>query len=172
MPAIIEQATANPIPATPLTTTLPTVAYDIFGKLIIATVIISRSNTPDEYIAQIPPVSVPGPTGATWTVLWNLVPIDGLTAIFGPEGVYPDTKKRPVPKNIVFFGAVTLQPPTQCLAEITNNVVAVEFFDYDLDISVSANGIPLNRRTRSSAHSEVVIDIIDPTIAVVPDPIT
>jgi hypothetical protein len=165
MPAIIEQATADPIPAPPLTTTLPTVAYDVFAKLIIATVILSLSKIKDTYDAYIPPICVPGPTGATWTVQWNLVPVDGLQATFGPDGVHPRTT---VPENIIFFGAATLQ--TQCLAEITNNVTAASFFDYDLDISVSANGVPLKRRTR--AHSEVVIDIIDPTIAVVPDPIT
>lgn len=161
MPALMEQTTVNPETTPPVTPalTLPTVTYDLTG-LIIATVIVSPSDAPGEYIHQIPPICVPGPTGSTWTVKWTLVPVEGLSAIFAADAVStPD----PVP---FFTGSTTLQPASQCQAQITNNVTAIDFFNYKLHMDVTGpNNVSLTPSHNVRFHT------VDPTIALVKEPI-
>lgn len=173
MQAIMEQATINQVTSSTNTPAmaLPTVTYDPTSNLIFATVILSPSDTtPGEYIHKIPPICIPGPIGSTWTVTWNLVPLEGLSAIFGEGGVViPDPANpeqgRPVPKDVIFSGSTTLQPLSQCLAQIITKVPVIDYFNYRLDISVTdTHGASL----RPSA--EVRFYTIDPTIALVKEP--
>jgi hypothetical protein len=172
MQAIMEQATIDQVTSSTSTPvmTLPTVTYDPTSNLIFATVILSPSDTHGEYIHKIPPICIPGPIGSTWAVTWTLVPLEGLSAIFGEGGVViPDPANpglsRPVPKDVIFSGSMILPPRSECLAQITTNVPVIDYFNYRLDISVKdTHGASL----RPSA--EVRFYTIDPTIALVKEP--
>lgn len=172
MSAIMEQTSIEQVTSSTVgSVALPTVTYDLTGPLINAMVIVSPSDTPGEYIHQIPPICVPGPTSSAWTVKWTLVPAEGLSAIFAADAVStPDPQdpgqSRPVPGDVLFSGSTTLQPPSQCQAQITNNVTAIDFFNYKLNMGVTgANGVSL------TPSPNVGFNTVDPTIALVKEPI-
>ena len=98
----MEQTTVDPVTSTPAQPVLPlpSVEYNLAGKTIMATVVISASKTnSDEYDYQIPPICVPGPTDSTWSVEWRLVAVtSGLSAIFtDPAVIVPN----PMPPDIL-----------------------------------------------------------------------
>jgi len=139
---------------------LPTVIYNAKGKLIIATMIISPASDPTKYRHEAPPICVPGPTGSTWTVIWILLSVGGLSATFETNGIAMPTESWP----IVFSGSTTFPPPlsSQCQGDITN-VSGTGSVKYQIKpIVLDGNGVVLKHN--------VAEDAFDPTIALVEEP--
>jgi hypothetical protein len=167
-----------------VTATLPTVTYDLENRQITATVIVSRAE-PGHYKHEIPFICMPG-SGLgvherTWTVIWTLVSADDLSASFGDHGVKlppPSSPSVPpppaaLPPDLHSHNPMRVDPPgkpegSEFRIGFTNHVKAANCFNYDLDLRVNkiSSGMVL---TRSRSRSDLVID---PTIAVVPEPMT
>lgn len=163
MPAIMEQTTGDPAPSTSASLTLPTVVYDPVNQTVFATVVLSLSKEDTgQYDHMIPPICVPGPAGSTWAVQWSLATSDGLSATFKESGIrVPAAEGKPVPRDILYAGSTILEPGV-CLAQLTNNVSAIDYFNYSLILSVSLDDKILTPSTFFST--------VDPTIAVVKEP--
>lgn len=158
----------------PVSKTFPTITYDHENRRIDATVIISRGEA-GRYRHQVAPICIPGsrPTSLPWTVIWTLVPV-GVVASFGANGVVmPPPSPLPPPATVppdlhpLDSAKVSFSGSPEGLdwkVEFINEVKGANFFTYDIDLRVQDTelGGPLTR-------SDLVID---PTIAVVPDPIT
>lgn len=166
----------------PVTATLPTVTYDLDLRQITATVIVSRAE-PGHFKHQVPFICIPGSGAAklTWNVIWTLVSADDLAVSFGDHGVKlppPSSPSVPPPPAALPPDLHSHNPRRVGLPgrpegsgfriEFTNHVQGANCFNYDLDLRVNeiSSGIVL---TRSRSRLDLVID---PTIAVVPEPIT
>ncbi len=148
-----------------VTATLPTVTYDLENRQITATVIVTAGES-GQFHHAVPHICIPGPgpAGRPWTVLWTLAPAEGLSAVFGTRGVvlppHSSPSNRPpaaLPPDLrVVHG---LAKGSEARIEFINDVVSANFFNYDLDVCIN------------NSHS-VKAQMIDPTIAVVPEPMT
>ena len=154
MIATMERTTADPVTATD-----PTVTYDLLTQQITVTVIVSWK---DKLIVAAPPLSVPGSGtaggSATWTVLWNLVPdITLKSACFSSKGIEIPTH---IPLGVSIRMWEPKLAPEEWQVTIENGVENAGIFSYSLYVT----GTLLGGTSVSIKH--------DPTIAVVPDPIT
>lgn len=99
-----------------------------------------------------------GPKGATWIMTWTLTPSDLTVTFLDPPIIFTS----PLPKGVDDYHLERL-PPTQARLTFTNNVFDVNAIRYDLNLCVhDVDKAALARSTRI---------IIDPTIAIVEDPI-
>lgn len=153
-----------------MTATLPTVTYDPDLRQITATVIVSAGES-GLFHHAVPQICIPGsgPNDQPWTVKWTLVAADGISAFFGTPGVVlplhssdsPDSSQPPatLPPDLVVQQHT--QDGAEASIEFINNVESANFFHYDLNVCINGCASP-----------SVKARMIDPTIAVVPDPIT
>jgi hypothetical protein len=163
MHAIREQTTDDSAPSTSVGLTLPAVVYDPVNQKIFATVVLSQSKEDVGWFEHmIPPICVPGPTGSTWAVQWSLATRGGLEAAFKESGIcVPSPGGKPLPEDICYAGSKILASG-ECVAQLTNNVLAIDYFSYSLILFVSLGGKILTPSTFFST--------VDPTIAVVKEP--
>ena len=152
--ATIEQATLKP-----LTIDAPkaAVVYDSQNFEISATFVVSLAPGQEDASIQTAPITVPA---GTWTLRWNLIPGSGVTTAIFPlqDGIVP---RPPVPPNVsVDSSQRNPDKATQWVLELTNQVVSVNSFNYDILINWSSGS---NALLRHLVH--------DPTIAVTKDPI-
>lgn len=108
------------------------------------------------YYAVTDPV-LKGPKGTTWSVTWTLNPSDAPTVTFQDP---PVCFKVPLPGGVDGDHLERLSP-TQARLTFTSNVFDVNVIRYDLRLEDDG----ANRLVRSRRF------IIDPTIAIVEDPI-
>jgi hypothetical protein len=160
MPTMLEQpATQQVDTPTPTPPPTPSVTYDSGTSTINATVIVSLGDEQGTFHHHVPAISVPGPTGGTWTVIWTLEPSGPeLSVTFGAGGILIPRLGTSLPDGvgIVLFGSA----PGQC--QFINNVTDVNVLHYDLDLNVNdSEGHSLKRSTNI---------IFDPTISVVKEP--
>lgn len=146
-------------PAETKTSSLPRVTFDEENRVIHATVTISRDES-GKYHHRVSPMSAAGPTGSSWTVIWTLEPSAGLKATFRDPGIVKMSVPEGV-KNRNLMKIVDSVPP-QWQFTFTNEVTDVNVIRYNIDLNVETlegNSLTPHRL------------IIDPTIAVVREPI-
>jgi hypothetical protein len=153
-------------PAETETNSLMTVTYNEDEHVIDATVIISHGEKLGTYHHHVPPLSVAGPAGSNWTVIWTLAPVKGVSATFRDGGIcttsVPAGVHNPNSKGIVILGMPPEAPPNKWQFSFTNNVTDVNVIRYDLLLDVKdSESNPLARHPL----------IIDPTISVVREPL-
>ena len=149
MPATMEQTKIDQ---------LPTVTFDEEGLVINATVIISPGDLPGTFRHHVAALSAAGPTGSLWTVIWTLETVGAIEVEF-QEGGGIEITSLP---DLVQLEPTTLDlQPNQRHLTFTNNVLDVNVIRYDF-VLTDLRGNPL----RKAADI-----IIDPTIAVVKEPI-
>ena len=107
----------------------------------------------------VPTPTATGPKGSHWRVTWTLNPPDGYTAFFLEP---PIIFTSPLPKGVDDYHLERLSPILARLT-FTSNVFDVNVIRYDLNLEV--HDINAQRLYRSKRI------IIDPTIAIVEDPI-
>ena len=145
---------------------LPTVTSDQNPSVINATVTISLGDAPGTYRCDVPPLSAAGRNGLPWTVIWTLVTTSPhLSATFKDSGIIIPV----IPGGIGNPQSMGISPlpgsnPTMWQLNFTNNVLDVNVIRYklDLDVKDTTMGESLKRSTSI---------IVDPTIAVVKEPI-
>jgi hypothetical protein len=152
-------------PAETKTSNLLEMTFNEDDRVLDVTVIISHGEKPGTYHHHVPPLSVAGPGGSIWTVIWTLAPVKGVSATFRDGGVcttsVPAGVDNPNSKGIVILGMPPEAPPNKWQFSFTNNVTDVNVIRYDLLLDVRDSKGPLSR------HSL----IIDPTISVVREPL-
>jgi hypothetical protein len=150
--------------ASSLPEVLPGMTFNEEDDVINATVIISQREN-GTYHHQVPPLSVAGPAGSNWTVIWTLAPVDGLSATFRDGGVrttsVPAGVDNPNSTGIFSPGAPSGAQPIKWQFTFINNVTDVNVIRYDLLLDVKD----------SEGHSLSRSLIIDPTISVVREPL-
>jgi hypothetical protein len=145
---------------------LPRVTFDREGHVIQATVILSRGKDPDSFHHDVYPLSAVGRTGSNWTVIWTLAPSAGVSAYFIGKGIVP----KSVPKGVddhhseIYPPGSSQAQPTQWQLSFTGNVTDVNVIRYDLELHVQDT----ERNVKLKRSKDIVID---PTIAVVKDPV-
>lgn len=150
-------------PAETKTSSLPRVTFNEETRVIHATVTISPGDEPGKYHHHVSPLSAVGRAGESWTVIWTLEPSAGLSATFGDQGIVipkPGTWVPPGVKHAQSMGIET--QPTQWQFTFTNEVTDVNVIRYDIDLYVFKDS-----KGPLAPHDL----IIDPTIAVVKDPV-
>lgn len=146
-------------PAETETNSLLEMTFNEDDGVLDATVIISHGEELGTYHHHVPPLSVAGPAGSNWTVIWTLAPVAGLSATFRDGGVC--TTSVPAGVNILKPTGIFI-PEAPVQLSFTSNVTDVNVIRYDLLLDVKdSEGNPLSR------HSL----IIDPTISVVREPL-
>ena len=110
------------------------------------------------YYVIIDPVAK-GPKGTTWIITWTLNQSDAPTVTF----LDPPISFKPLPPPGVKNYSVERLSPTQARLTFTSNVFDVNVIRYDLELELLDD--EANRLVRSRRF------IIDPTIAIVEDPI-
>lgn len=152
-------------PAKTKTSRLLEMTFNEDDRVLDVTVIISHGEKPGTYHHHVPPLSVAGPGGSNWTVIWTLAPVKGVSATFRDGGVCTTSVPAGVnnhnSKGIVILGTPEA-PPIKWQFSFTNNVTDVNVIRYDLLLDVKdSEGNPLARHPL----------IIDPTISVVREPL-
>jgi hypothetical protein len=151
------------------TSSLPGLTFDEENRVINATVTISPGDELGKYHHHVPAMSAAGLTGSLWTVIWTLEPSAGLSATFKDPGIVIPKPGTSVPEGVknrnsmgIFHSGSPETPPAQWQFTFTNEVTDVNVIRYDIDLDVQdSGGNPL------APHGLV----IDPTIAVVREPI-
>lgn len=137
------------------TATDPKVIYDPVNMTITATVIVSLPPGAGDITITTAPITIPKDT---WTLFWDLV-VDtpGIVAQFADPGII---FLPPLPPKVT----VVKEPSgdaTRWTAELRNEVLGVNAFNYDIAVSWS----PIN------AAVVATVTVHDPTIVVTKDPI-
>ncbi|HEV7505633.1 MAG TPA: hypothetical protein VGS07_12025 [Thermoanaerobaculia bacterium] len=150
MPTTMEQTKIDQLPA---------VTFDQENSVINATVIVSPGVLPSTYRHHVSAISAAGLPGSSWTVNWTLETTCGLVATFKEGGgiLIP----MPTPGGVDNLVINHDFPPNQRQLTFTNNVLDVNVIRYDFDL-IDGEG------TKLTKAADI---IIDPSIAVVRDPI-
>ena len=142
-------------PAETKMSSLTKTTFDEENRVIQATVIISHGKKPGTFHHRVSPLSAVGPAGSDWTVIWTLEASEGISANFVNNGIIipplPGGIRNPRSKKI---------SETQAQLTFINNVTDVNVIRYDFDLHVESEAGELQKYL-----------IIDPTIAVVKEPI-
>jgi hypothetical protein len=159
MPATIEPATTAPVIAT-----CPRITFDVGSRTIILDVIVRRLLGTEGVTVLAAPVTVP-PDDLMWTLVWNLVPGEGIASLKFREDegiVIPSVEKPFVPAKVSAPKETSKRiSDTQWEHGITHSVMSANCLAYDISFEAFYPGSP----------NEGVPVTHDPTIAVTPDPI-
>ena len=155
MPATMEQTKIDQ---------LPTATLDEEGSVINATVIISPGDEPGTYRHHVSALSAAGPTDSHWTVIWTLETTGfppGSSPIFREGGgIIVPRQGTFLPDGVELITTDLELLPNQRHLTFSNHVADVNVIRYDFDLV--QGGLPLTK------SADI---IIDPTIAVVKEPI-
>jgi hypothetical protein len=141
-------------PAETKTSSLTKTTFDEENRVIQATVIISQER--GKFRHRVSPLSAVGPAGSYWTVIWTLEASEGISANFVKNGIIIS----PSPPGGIHKPQPTKISETQAQLTFTNNVTDVNVIRYKFDVHAESESGKLQEHL-----------IIDPTIAVVKDPV-
>jgi hypothetical protein len=149
----------------------PHVTWDPINHEILANVIVLPPKTAGgPLVVHAPLIAIPGPLPtkekSQWTVIWTLVPGEGLNTPHFADGrgiTLPSQKYPSLPDEVKIFdkGGKVQNRPDQWQAVIENGVIAANSFQYD--IVIDPHPADLGLAIRVTRH--------DPTIAVIKDPL-
>ena len=146
----------------------PDVTWDQVNNVIYAVVIVLPPTITDgPLVVHAPLIAIPGPLPtepfSQWTVIWTLVPGEGLNT---PQFVdltgitFPSNPSLPDRVTIIDKGGKVDDRRDQWRAVIQHNVTGANSFNYDIVIDPDSADLHASRVTRH-----------DPTIAVIKDPL-